>query len=72
MQTSYKQDIRNVYQISMKEITIRLTDKEYNQYVKKGQSEYRIRMKREMEDEEYAKWMFMLGEYYRGKRDYPT
>ena len=72
MQTSYKQDIRNVYQISMKEITIRLTDKEYNQYVKKGQSEYRIRMKREMEDEEYVKWMFMLGEYYRGKRDYPT
>ena len=56
----------------MKEITIRLTDKEYNQYVKKGQSEYRIRMKREMEDEEYVKWMFMLGEYYRGKRDYPT
>jgi hypothetical protein len=31
-----------------------LTDKEYYQYVKKGQSEYRIRMKKDMEDEEYV------------------
>ncbi|HEV2876176.1 MAG TPA: hypothetical protein VGW09_02755 [Nitrososphaeraceae archaeon] len=53
----------------MKETTIRLTDKEYDEYVKKGQSEYRIRMKKDMEDEEYVKWMFMLGEYYRGQRD---
>jgi hypothetical protein len=26
-------------------------------------------MKRDMEDEEYVKWMFMLGAYYRGHRD---
>jgi hypothetical protein len=51
----------------MKEITIKLTDKEYQQYVRKGQSEYRIRMKKAIEDEEYVKWMFMLGEYYRGQ-----
>jgi hypothetical protein len=50
----------------MKEITIKLTDKEYYQYVKKGQLEYLIRMKKAIEDEEYVKWMFMLGEYYRG------
>jgi hypothetical protein len=56
----------------MKEITIRLTDKEYYQYVKKGQSEYHIRMKKAIEDEEYeeyVKWVFMLGEYYRGQRN---
>ena len=53
----------------MKEITIRLTDKEYYQYVKKGQSEYHIRMKKAIEDEEYVKRMFMLGEYYRGQRN---
>jgi hypothetical protein len=53
----------------MKEITIKLTDKEYYQYVKKGQSEYHIRMKKAIEDEEYVKWMFMLGEYYRGQRN---
>jgi hypothetical protein len=35
----------------MKEITIRLTDKEYDRYVKKGQSEYFIRMKKAIEDE---------------------
>ena len=52
----------------MKEITIKLTEKEYDRYVKKGQSEYRIRMKKAIEDEEYLKWMFMLGEYYRGQR----
>lgn len=39
----------------MKEITIKLTDKEYSQYVKKGQSEYHKRMKKAIEDEEYAK-----------------
>jgi hypothetical protein len=52
----------------MKEIKIKLTDKEYEQYVKKGRSEYLTRMKKAIEDEEYAKWMFMLGEYYRGQR----
>jgi hypothetical protein len=31
----------------MKETTIKLTDKEYDQYIKKGQSEYRIRMKKQ-------------------------
>jgi hypothetical protein len=54
----------------MKEITIRLTDKEYDCCVKKGRSDYRIRMKKEIEDEEYVKWMFKLGEYYRGQKDY--
>jgi hypothetical protein len=53
----------------MKEITIRLPVNEYQQYVKKGQSEYRMRMKKNMEDEEYVEWMFMLGEYYRGQKD---
>ena len=33
------------HQIFMKEITIKLTDKEYRHYVAKGQSEYRRRMK---------------------------
>jgi hypothetical protein len=45
----------------MKEITIKLTDKGYQQYVRKGQSEYRMRMKKAIEDEEYVKWIFMLG-----------
>lgn len=53
----------------MKEMTIKLTDKENYQYVKKGQSEYRIRMKKAIADEEYVKCMFMLGEYYRGQRN---
>ncbi|HEU4822113.1 MAG TPA: hypothetical protein VFS97_01690 [Nitrososphaeraceae archaeon] len=52
----------------MKEITIKLTDKEYYQYVKKGQLEYYIRMKKAIDDKEYVKWMFMPGEYYRGQR----
>ena len=52
----------------MKDITIRLTDKEYSQQAKKGQSEYNMRMKKAIKDEEYVKWMFMLGEYYRGQR----
>jgi hypothetical protein len=54
----------------MKEITIKLTDNEYDRYVKKGQSEYRMRMKKDMGHDGYVKWMFMLGEYYRGQRDY--
>ena len=52
----------------MKEIKIKLTNKEYEQYVKKGRSEYLTRMRKAIEDEEYARWMFMLGEYYRGQR----
>ena len=52
----------------MKEIRIKLTDKEYEQYVEKGRSEYLTRMKKAIEDEEYVRWMFMLGEYYRGQR----
>ena len=50
----------------MKEVTIRLTDNEYQQYVKKGQSEYRMQMKKDIRDEEYVKWMLMLGEHHRG------
>jgi hypothetical protein len=34
----------------------------------KGQSDYRIRMKKAIEDDGYVKWMLMLGEYYRGQR----
>ena len=49
----------------MKEITIKLTDKEYHQYVREGQSEYRV--KKAIEDEEYFKWMFMLGKCHRGQ-----
>ncbi len=52
----------------MKEIKIKLTNKEYEQYAKKGRSEYLTRMKKAIEDEEYVRWMFMLGEYYRGQR----
>jgi hypothetical protein len=52
----------------MKKITIKLTDEEYYQYVKKGRLEYHTRMKKTIEDEEYVKWIFMLGEYYRGQR----
>jgi hypothetical protein len=39
----------------MKEITIRLTDKEYEEYVMKGQLEYRLRTKKAIEDEKYVK-----------------
>ncbi|HEU4822817.1 MAG TPA: hypothetical protein VFS97_05270 [Nitrososphaeraceae archaeon] len=42
---------------------------EKDQYVKKGQLEYYIHMKKAIEDEEYVKWMFMLGEYYRGQKN---
>ena len=42
-----------------KEIKIRLTDKEYHQYVKIGQS---MRIKKAIEDVEYVKWMFMKSE----------
>ena len=49
------------------QITIKITYKEYHQHVRKGQSEYRIRMKKAIEDEEYVKWMSMVGEYYGGQ-----
>jgi hypothetical protein len=28
---------------------------------------YSKRMKREISDEEYARWIFLLGEYYKGQ-----
>ena len=51
----------------MNEITIRLTDNEYRDYVKKGQSMYSKRMRRKITDEEYTRWVFLLGEYYKGQ-----
>jgi len=53
----------------MKEIIIKLSDQEYALYVKKGQSAYRQRVGKIITDEDYARWMFTLGEYYRGQRD---
>jgi hypothetical protein len=49
------------------EITIRLTEKEYSEYVKRGRSMYSKRMRRKITDEEYARWVFLLGEYYKGQ-----
>jgi hypothetical protein len=49
------------------EITIRLTRKEYSEYVTRGQSMYSKRTRRKITDEEYAKWVFLLGEYYKGQ-----
>jgi hypothetical protein len=49
------------------QITIKITDKENHQYVRNIEAEYRIRMKKAIEDEEYVKWMSMVGEYYRGQ-----
>jgi hypothetical protein len=37
----------------MNEITIRLTDNEYRDYIKKSQSMYNKRMRRKIADEEY-------------------
>jgi hypothetical protein len=51
----------------LKEIILRLSDNEYDDYVIKGQSVYRKRMKRRITDEEYARWVFLLGEYYKGQ-----
>ena len=39
----------------MNEITLRLTDNEYKDYVKKGQSMYSKRMRRMITDEEYIR-----------------
>ena len=44
----------------MKEITIKLTDKEYSQYVKKGHSEYHMLIKKAIEDEEYVRWRVIV------------
>ena len=45
----------------MNEITIRLTDNEYRDYVKKGQSMYSKRMRRKITDEEYKSAMSNKG-----------
>jgi hypothetical protein len=59
VQTSNEQDIRDTSEVPLanndlaakiegwKEIEIRSSDKEYHQYVKNGQSEYRMRMKKQ-------------------------
>jgi hypothetical protein len=44
------------------DLTIRLTAKEYNQYVKKA-VKILHKDEKEMEDEEYVIWVFVLGEY---------
>jgi hypothetical protein len=51
----------------LKEIILRLSDNEYDDYVLRGQSIYSKRMKRRITDEEYARWVFLLGEYYKGQ-----
>jgi hypothetical protein len=51
----------------LKEITIRLSDKEYDDYIKEGQIRYSKRMGRKITDEEYARWVFLLGEHYKGQ-----
>jgi hypothetical protein len=51
----------------LKEIKIRLSDKEYNEYIKKGELMYSKRMRRKITDTEYARWVFLLGEYYKGQ-----
>jgi len=49
----------------LKKITIQLSDEEYRDYVERGKSMYNKRMKRKITDEEYARWVFLLGEYYK-------
>jgi hypothetical protein len=51
----------------LKVILLRLSDNEYRDYVVNGRSMYNKRMKREISDEEYARWIFLLGEYYKGQ-----
>ncbi len=46
----------------LKKITIQLSDEEYGDYVERGKSTYN---KRKITDEEYVRWVFLLGEYYR-------
>jgi hypothetical protein len=49
----------------LKKITIQLNDEEYGDYVERGTSVYNKRMKKKITDEEYVKWVFLLGEYYK-------
>ena len=51
----------------LKEIKFRLSNSEYSDYVMKGRSIYSKRTKREISDEEYVRWIFLLGEYYKGQ-----
>jgi hypothetical protein len=51
----------------LKEIILRLSDNEYNEYVLRGQSLYSKRMKKTITDEDYARWVFLLGEHYKGQ-----
>jgi hypothetical protein len=51
----------------LKEITIRLSDNEYREYVQKGQSMYSKRMRRMVTETEYARWVFLLGEYFKSQ-----
>jgi hypothetical protein len=46
---------------------LRLSDNEYSDYVMNDRSMYSKRMKREISDEEHARWIFLLGEYYKGQ-----
>jgi hypothetical protein len=55
------------YLDGLKEIILRLSDNEYSDYVRKGQSMYSKRMRRKITDEEYARWVFLLGEYFKGQ-----
>jgi hypothetical protein len=52
----------------LKEIAICLSDEEYIDYVRSGQSLYHERMRRMITDEEYLRWVFMLGEYFKGQK----
>jgi hypothetical protein len=51
----------------LKEIAIRLSDGEYIDYMKSGQSLYHKRTARKITDEEYVRWVFMLDEYFKGQ-----
>jgi hypothetical protein len=50
----------------LKETTIQLSD-EYRDSVEMGKSMYSKRMRKKITDEEYARWVFLLGEYYKGQ-----
>jgi hypothetical protein len=49
----------------LKEIILRLSDDEYNDHILRGQTIYIKRTKRRITDEEYARWVFLLGEYFK-------
>jgi hypothetical protein len=51
----------------LKKITIQLSDEEYIDYIERGKSIYNKRMKKKITDEEYVRWVFLLGEYYKGQ-----